>query len=282
MTEDERRMAAKAQLSSSVVRPSSLVDTHCHLDWPAFDADRAEVIQRAIEASVTRMVTIGVDVASSRRAIELAEQYPAVYAAVGVHPNNAAAFNNDTLSAIRELAQHPKVVALGEIGLDNYWKKVAPAVQARAFVTQLELAAEIGKPVIIHSRETTADILALLEQHVARHPSRVMPGILHSFAGSIAAAQRAFELGFLIGFSGPVTFKKSQALRELARSAPLDRFVLETDAPFLTPEPRRGRRNEPANVRTIAEYLAHERPISVEEIARRTTANAARLFGWMN
>ncbi|HEY4691640.1 MAG TPA: TatD family hydrolase [Anaerolineae bacterium] len=259
-----------------------LVDTHCHLHWRAFDADRGEVIQRAVDAGVTRMVTIGVDVASSREAVSLAEQHASVYAAVGVHPNDAAGFDRAMLDEIRVLAAHPKVVAIGEIGLDCYWKKTAPDVQARAFEAQIDLAIEIGKPVIIHNRQTTDAILAMLDRKFAQQLKRVTRGVLHSFFDGVDAAQRAFELGFLIGFSGPVTFKKSHALRELARSVPPDRFVIETDAPFLTPEPRRGRRNEPANVRTIAEYLARERHLAVEKIAWQTTANAARLFGWMN
>ncbi len=267
-----------------------LVDTHCHLGWHAFNADRDAVIGRAIDAGVTRMVTIGVDSASCRQAVELAEQHAAVYAAVGVHPNDAAEFTRDTLDEIRALAAHPKVVAIGEIGLDNYWKRVAPEAQARAFQAQLELAAEIGKPVIIHNHDATEAVLAALEQYAIplRFASGTIvrntqySGVLHSFFESRAVAQRAFDLGFLIGFSGPVTFKKSLALRELARAVPPDRFVVETDAPFLTPEPRRGRRNEPAYVRHVASGVAQAQGVPLEAIAAHTTANAAGLFGWTN
>lgn len=264
-----------------------LVDTHCHLDWHTFDADREEAIWRAVDAGVTRMVTVGVSVASSRMAVELAGRYESVYAAVGVHPNDAGGFDGDSLSEIRALAQHPKVVAIGEIGLDNYRQTVAPERQRIAFEAQLDLALDIGRPVIIHSRSAIDDVMNTLarkacperSRRVTQHATR-STGILHAFSGNFSAAQRVFECGFLIGIGGPVTFKRSESLRELVRSAPLDRMVIETDAPFLTPEPRRGRRNEPAYVRLVAQRIALERRASVEEIAEQTTANAARLFGW--
>ena len=281
MTDDERPIVdtqPSSVVSQSGRSSAQFVDTHCHLGWRTFDADRDDVIRRAIEAGVTRMLTIGVDVPSSRRAIELAEQYESVYAAVGVHPNDAAEFNNDTAHEIRALAPHPKVVAIGEIGLDTYWKKAAPEAQARAFTAQLDLAIELGKPVIIHNRDATAEVMLTLERHATRSTRHA--GVLHSFFDTIAVAQRAFEMGFLIGLSGPITFKKSHALRELVRAAPIDRIVIETDAPFLAPEPRRGRRNEPARVRDIAELIAGERRSTIEDIAAQTTANAARLFGW--
>ncbi|HKZ82595.1 MAG TPA: TatD family hydrolase [Anaerolineae bacterium] len=266
---------------SSIMPPSPirLVDTHCHLDWDKFDADREEIIRRAIDAGVTRMVTVGVSVASSRMAIELADQYEPVYAAVGVHPNDAGGFDGNSLSEIRALAQHPKVVAIGEIGLDNYWQTVTQEAQSSAFEAQLDLALDIAKPVIIHSRSAIDEVMSVLAHRFTQHATR-STGILHAFSGNLSAAQRAFECGFLIGVGGPVTFKRSESLRELVRSAPLDRVMIETDAPFLTPEPRRGRRNEPACVRLVAERIALERRASVEEIAEQTTANAARLFGW--
>jgi TatD DNase family protein len=282
MTNDESLNRTDAFPSSFGAHPSPvrLVDTHCHLDWHAFDADRDAVIQRAIDAGVTRLVTIGVDEDSSRRAVKLAETYGAVYAAVGVHPNHAAEFGDEMLNEIRTLAAHPKVVAIGEIGLDDYWKTVDRDAQTKAFTTQLELAADIGKPVIIHSRDTTTGVLSILAQHVARHPSLVAPGVLHSFSGSLTDAQRAFGLGFLIGFSGPITFKKSSGLRELARAIPSDRYLIETDAPFLTPEPRRGRRNEPAYVARVAECIAQARAAPLAEVAAQTTASATQLFAW--
>ena len=253
-----------------------LVDTHCHLDWKAFDPDREAVIERALRAGVRRMITIGVDAPSSRRAIELAEQHDSVYAAVGLHPNDCAAFAAATLQEIRSLARHPKVVAIGEIGLDYYWRKVDHDTQARAFRAQLALAAEINKPVIIHSRDAAPEVLKILEDFVA-HTAR-LSGTLHSYFDDLATARRAFDLNFCIGITGPITFKKSSREREIIRQAPLDRLLLETDAPFLTPEPHRGERNEPAYVRYVAETIASVRGQTVEEIARQSTQNAERLF----
>lgn len=253
------------------------IDTHCHLDWTAFDPDRDEVIRRAIGAGVTRMVSIGVDVASSRRSIQLADQHPAVYAAVGVHPNDCASFDAATLNEIRSLAQHPKVVAIGEIGLDDYWHKVDPDQQARAFQAQLGLAAELNKPVIIHSRAAVSDVMTLLESFT--HDAARITGVLHSYFDSLEVAQRAFELGFFIGVSGPITFKKAGRERAVVKQLPLDRILIETDAPFLTPMPHRGQRNEPAYIRHVAETITQITALPLEQVARQTTANAARLFG---
>ncbi len=254
-----------------------LIDTHCHLDWEAFDADRDAVIDRAVRAGVRRMITVGVDVPSSRRAIEIAEQHEAVYAAAGVHPNDCAGFDAAMLQEIRTLGQHPRVVAIGEIGLDYHWHKVDPDTQARAFRAQLELAAEIGKPVIVHSRDAAPDVAAILEDF-ARHTARIT-GTLHSYFDDLQIAQRVFALGFSIGVTGPITFKKSDREREIVRQVPPDRILLETDAPFLTPVPHRGERNEPAFVRHVADTIASARGQPVEEIARQSTQNAKRLFG---
>jgi TatD DNase family protein len=253
-----------------------LIDTHCHLDWNAFDPDREAVIDRAVEAGVRRMITIGVDVPSSRRAIEIAEQHEAVYAAVGVHPNDGADFDAAMLQEIRWLAQHPKVVAIGEIGLDYYWQKVEHDTQARAFRAQLELAAEIDKPVIVHSREAAPDVVTILEDFTPR--TARLTGTLHSYFDDLAIARRVFALGFYIGVTGPITFKKSDREREIIRQVPLDRVLLETDAPFLTPVPHRGERNEPAYVSYVAETIARVRGLPIEEIARQSTHNAKQLF----
>jgi len=253
------------------------VDTHCHLDWNSFDADREVVIDRAVQAGVMRMITIGVDLPSSRRAIEIADQHAAVYAAVGVHPNDCADFDAATLTDIRALAQHPKVVAIGEIGLDYYWHKVDHEVQARAFRAQLELAAELRKPVIIHSREAAADVIELLEEFAKQADCA---GTLHSYFDDLAIAQRAFAIGFYIGVTGPITFKKAEREREIIQQVPLDRILIETDAPFLTPVPHRGERNEPAFVRHTAEMIAKVRGQSIEDVAHQTTRNAEKLLGW--
>ena len=254
------------------------VDTHCHLDWNAFDADRDEVIRRAIDGGVTRMLTIGVDVPSSRRAIELAEQYAEVYAAVGVHPNDCADFDAAMLTEVRSLAQHLKVIAIGEIGLDYYWHKVDHVVQARAFQAQLELAAEFGKPVIVHSRDAAADTIGMLEQFTP-HATRIT-GTLHSYFDDLAIMQRAFAIGFYCGVTGPITFKKSDRERDIIRRVSLDRLLIETDAPFLTPVPHRGQRNDPAYVRQVAEMIAQVKGLTLKEVAQQTTLNANQLLGW--
>ncbi len=251
-----------------------LVDTHCHLDWNKFDPDRDQVVQRAIEAGVTRMITIGVDIPSSRRAIELAEKYPAVYAAIGVHPNDCGDFDESVLDQVRSLVRHKKVVAIGEIGLDYYWQKTAKDQQARAFERQLDLAAELHRPVIIHNREATQDVMNILTRY-----SSLVTGVLHSFFESIEVAQQAIGLGYSIGFTGPITFKKADRERAVARSIPIENILIETDAPFLTPEPHRGERNEPAYVKHVAEMIAQVKGLTFDEVARQTTANAEKLFG---
>jgi TatD DNase family protein len=254
-----------------------LIDTHCHLDWNAFDPDREAVIDRAVQARVTRMITIGVDGPSSRRAIDLAEKHDSVYAAVGVHPNDCAGFDTALLNDIRSLARHPKVVAIGEIGLDYYWHKVDHEVQTRAFRAQLELAVELSKPVIVHSRDAASEVMMILEES-AKQADCV--GTLHSYFGDFTIAQRAFAIGFYIGITGPITFKKAEREREIVKQVSLDRMLVETDAPFLTPVPHRGKRNEPAFVKYTAEMIAKVRGQSIEEVARQTTRNAEKLFGW--
>jgi TatD DNase family protein len=248
-------------------------DTHCHLNLAHFDADVGEVVARALAAGVTQLIVPGADVPSSRRAVELAEQYPAVWAAVGVHPNDAPGFGAGDLAELRRLAAHPRVVAIGEIGLDLYWKTVPLEQQQAVFVAQLQLAAELGKPVIVHDREAHAAVLEALQTH--RPPAG---GVLHAFSGDGAMAEAAVAEGFYLGVDGPLTYKNSHALRAIFAAAPLERILLETDAPYLTPQPHRGRRNEPAYVRYVAERLAEIRHLELEAVAQVTTANAARLF----
>lgn len=251
-----------------------LIDTHCHLDWHQFDADREQVIQRAIEAGVTRMITIAVDLPSSHRAIELVEKFSSVYAAVGVHPNDCAGFDLNQLDQVRSLAHHQKVVAIGEIGLDYYWKKVDWTQQVRAFELQLDLAAEIHKPVIIHNREATSDVMKILTER-----GTAQAGVLHSFFGTSDVAEQAIGLGYSIGFTGPITFKKADREREVLRSISIENILVETDAPFLTPVPHRGGRNEPAYVRHVAEMIGQVKNLPFDEVARQTTLNAEKLFG---
>jgi TatD DNase family protein len=273
---------------STADRPPALVDSHCHLNWNAFDADREAVVQRALAAGVTRIVTIGVDLPTSRQGIALAETYAAVYAAVGIHPNDLGeGITPDALAELRRLAAHPKVVAIGEIGLDYHWQRVAHPVQQAAFEAQLALAAEVGRPVIIHNREADADVAATLRAWVAAPATRQSPlatrpfwGVLHSFSGDRAMAEEAMGWGFLLSFAGPLTFTNARALQQLVTQLPLDRLMIETDAPYLTPHPYRGQRNEPARVVLVAEALArlHGRPVA--EVAAQTTATAGQFFGW--
>ena len=258
------------------------VDVHAHLDFPEFNADRPLVIQRAQAAGVGAILNVGADLPSSRQAVALAEQYDRVYAAVGMHPHDAKKLDGATLAEFRNLACRPKVVAVGEIGLDFYRNLSPPEVQRRAFQAQLVWAAQLGKPVIIHDREAHDEVLAILTDWAAGltdSPLAGRLGVLHTFSGDQAMAERAIELGFYISISGPVTYPNARRLPEIVRSLPLDRLLIETDCPFLTPHPHRGQRNEPAYVRLVAERIAHLRGMSVEELARATTANAQRLLG---
>ncbi|MER3457785.1 MAG: hydrolase TatD [Chloroflexota bacterium] len=249
-----------------------LVDTHCHLDHPRFDADIGAVIARAHEAGVLRMVTIGTGLPSSRAAVALAERYAGVYAAVGVHPHEAKDWDAATLAELEQLARHPKVVAIGEIGLDFYRDWSPRQAQARAFEAQLALAQQLGLPVIIHDREAHEAVLATLRAYA---PVR---GVLHSFSGDAQVAEAALALGLYLGISGSVTFPKADALRQVVALAPLERLLIETDAPYLTPQAHRGRRNEPAYVRYVAEEAAAVKGFPLEVVAAQTTANAEALF----
>lgn len=253
----------------------ALVDTHCHLDFPQFDEDRGLVLQRAHQAGVERVLIPGVDLEACGRAVGLAMAHDDLWAAVGIHPNEPIEVDQSILDQLRTFANQPKVVAIGEIGIDLYWRKKSQSDQERDFRRQLALADEMGLPVIIHDREAHEPVMAVLAE--------VRPaagGVLHSFSGDQAMAERALEWGFYLGVDGPLTYKKSDALRALFTRLPLDRILIETDAPFLTPTPHRGKRNEPAYVRRVAETLADIRGTTLEAVAAATTANAARLFRW--
>ena len=255
---------------------SSIVDTHCHLDFERFDADREAVVARAAAAGVTRIVAPALDLQNGAAVLALAERYAGVYAAVGVHPNSAAGWQDSWIGALREMAQAKKVVAVGEIGLDYYWDKTPKPVQRRALEQQLELAAALELPVIIHNREASADVIALLRESPLAF--RENAGVLHSFSASWQTAVAALDMGFYLGFTGPVTFKKAAGLRQIAARTPLDRLLVETDAPFLAPHPYRGKRNEPAYVRFVVERIAAERGMDMAVLAQHTTSNAQRLF----
>jgi len=264
-----------------------LVDSHCHLTWNSFDADRSEVIARAAAAGVTRLVTIGTDLESSRQCVALARAHPGVYAAVGIHPNDLGEQTSGFLAELSALAADPHVAAIGEIGLDYYWERVPHPIQQTAFEAQLALAAAVGKPVIIHDREAHADVMATLRAWVHADATRQSPlagrrfwGVLHSFSGDLAMAQEALTWPFLLSFAGPVTFKNAQALHALVAQLPLDRLLLETDAPFLTPHPQRGQRNEPARVALVAEAVARLLGRPLADVAAQTTATAREFFAW--
>ena len=261
-----------------------LIDTHCHLDFDRYDEDRAEVIQAAHDAGVTRIINPGTEFASSEAALKLAEQYDGVYAAVGVHPNSTVGWSPEMLASIESLTGHPKIVAIGEIGLDYYWDKAPKDIQHIAFKEQLALAARLELPVIIHNREASNDVMAVLRDWVKDLPASLQarPGVLHSFSASLNIAEEALKLGFYLGFTGPITFKKADDLRAVATKIPLDRILVETDGPFLTPHPYRGQRNQPAYVQYMAERLAALHQVDVDVLAEQTTRNAEILFNLPN
>lgn len=233
-------------------------------------------MQRARAAGVSRIITPALDLQNCRAVLRLADQYAGVYAAVGIHPNSTAAWQDSWIGILRDLAVHEKVVAIGEIGLDYYWDKSPKSVQQRAFGMQLELAAALQLPVIIHNREASADVVQLLAASPVS--GRENPGVLHSFSADRETAVAALNMGFYLGFTGPVTFKKAAALREIVAQVPLDHILVETDAPFLTPHPYRGKRNEPAYVAFVAERMAQIHAMETAVFAQQTTQNALRLF----
>lgn len=253
-----------------------LFDTHAHLDEESFDVDRAAVLDRAAVAGVVGILTLGTTLESSRRAVELAQKHAGVHAAVGVHPNYALQAAPLDWDEIERLAERPEVLAIGETGLDQYWKTVPLDVQRDWFRRQIALAVRLNKPFCVHCRDAEAAVLEELRQARAAGPLR---GVMHSFAGSPETARECLALGLYISFSGMVTYKKSQALRDLVRAVPRDRLLIETDAPYLSPQTVRGKRNEPAFVRLTAETVAGERGETIEAFAEQTTANACRLLG---
>jgi TatD DNase family protein len=250
-----------------------LIDAHCHLDDEAFANDLDAVITRAVEAGVSVMVSAGTDVASSRAAIGIAEKYESVYAAVGIHPHYADRFSDDTLKEIRVLAQHPRVVAIGEIGLDFHYADNPPrAVQERNFEAHLDLAQEQGKPVVIHDRDAHAALMEILTRR--QGAPRAM---LHCFSGDLEMARQAIAFGHYVSFAGNLTFRNAQALVAVARALPLERLLVETDAPYLSP--RRGRRNEPAYVVLVAHKIAELHNVETQVVEETTRQNSQDLFG---
>lgn len=265
-----------------------MIDSHAHLDFRQFDGDREAVIVRARQAGLVAIVNAGADLESSRASVALADKYDFIYATVGIHPHDAKSVSRAVLTELRALASHPKVVAVGEIGLDYYdeagLRDLSPRpVQRRAFADQLALAAEMELPVVIHNRDAHDDVLNTLRVWISSPPIggglREGRGIFHSYAAGPERLDEVLEMGFYIGISGPVTFKKAERLREVAAKVPLNRLLIETDCPYLTPEPYRGKRNEPAYVRYVAQTVARVRNVTPRKIALATTDNARRLFG---
>jgi len=273
----------------------NLTDTHCHLDYNKFDPDRDSVLGRAKESGLIRILVPGLDHRSSREAVRLAEANSIVYAAVGFHPTDLENFSEETFHEVKELADHPKVVAIGEIGIDYYWvrEEEKRLFQQETLKRQLAFAQAVSKPVVIHMREendawfgqASIDLLAILtawqaELRLEHHPLAEKPGVLHSFNGNLETAEKALDLNFYIGVTGPVTYKNAEEKRNIIKQLPLDRLLIETDAPFLAPVPQRGKRNEPAFVTYITDKIAEIHMTTREQVAEITTTNAERLFGW--
>lgn len=252
-----------------------LVDTHVHLNAEQFKEDRETVIQRALDAGVERMVVVGFDEETIRLAIEIAESYEFIYAAVGWHPVDAIDYREEHLSWLEELSKHPKVVALGEMGLDYHWDTSPKDVQAEVFRKQIRLAKKINMPIIIHNREATEDIIRILQEENAKE----VGGIMHCYSATREEVQPCLDMNFYISLGGPVTFKNAKEVKEVAKIVPLDRLLVETDAPYLAPHPNRGKRNEPAYVKLVAEEIARLREMPFDELANATTENAFRFFG---
>jgi TatD DNase family protein len=250
-----------------------LIDSHAHLEMKEFDADRKDVVERAFLAGVESMITVGTNLALSRKALSVARQYANVYAAVGVHPHDAAKAGDKTLDELKSLARDPKVVAYGEIGLD-FVRTISPReIQENFFARQLELAGELELPVIIHDRDAHEQTLRMVMK------SSVRRGVFHCFSGDWAMARHCIDLGFYISVPGVVTFDKSHILHEVVRQAPLDSILLETDCPYLTPVPHRGKRNEPAFMVHTAKKVAQIKGMNWEDVAQAASENTRKLFG---
>ncbi|WP_078378400.1 TatD family hydrolase [Sutcliffiella halmapala] len=252
-----------------------LFDTHVHLNADQYEEDLLEVIERARKEKVMNMVVVGFDRKTIKRAMELVEQYEFIYAAVGWHPVDAIDMTEEDLAWIEELASHKKVVAIGEMGLDYHWDKSPKEIQKEVFRKQIQLAKRVRLPIIIHNRDATADVVEILREEEAKE----VGGIMHCFTGSLEVAKECMEMNFYISFGGPVTFKNAKKPKEVVKEIPMEMLLIETDCPYLTPHPYRGKRNEPSYVRLVADQIAELRGMTLEEVAEKTTANAKKLFG---
>lgn len=252
-----------------------LFDTHVHLNAEQFSEDLNEVIDRARMEGVQYMVVVGFDRPTIIKAMELIEEYDFIYASIGWHPVDAIDMRDEDLEWIEELAKHPKVVAIGEMGLDYYWDKSPKEVQQEVFRKQIQLAKKVKLPIVIHNREATADIVTILKEESAAE----VGGIMHCFSGSVEVAKECVEMNFYISLGGPVTFKNAKKPKEVAQEIPLKKLLIETDCPYLAPHPYRGKRNEPSYVKLVAEQIAELKGLSYEEVSQVTTENAKILFG---
>ena len=271
-----------------------LTDTHCHLDLGKFDGDRLEVLHRAKDAGISRIMIPGITVASSHASAALAEKHEMLFFSIGVHPNDSKAWHADSINEMRTLSEHPKAKAIGEIGLDYFRDRTPREQQRRMLIEQLKLAADLALPVIIHMRgaavdegesNCASDLIGIIEEWkeiLSNRKSSLYnrPGVLHSFSGTLQTARKAIEKGFFIGVTGPVTFHNARQRQAIIHDIPLQSMLLETDAPYMAPHPVRGRRNEPAFVRLVAEKVAEIHHVDFEEVARVTSGNAKDLFNW--
>ncbi|MCY7467518.1 TatD family hydrolase [Bacillus safensis] len=251
-----------------------LFDTHAHLNAEQYNEDLEQVIERAKSEKVEKIVVVGFDRPTITRAMELIEEYDFIYAAIGWHPVDAIDMTDEDLAWIKDLSQHEKVVAIGEMGLDYYWDKSPKDVQKEVFRRQIALAKEVNLPIVIHNRDATEDVVTILKEEGAAE----VGGIMHCFTGSLETAKACMEMNFYISFGGPVTFKNAKKPKEVVKEIPRDKLLIETDCPYLTPVPFRGKRNEPSYVKYIAEQIAELREISFEELAELTTKNAKKVF----
>ena len=253
-----------------------LIDTHCHLDSESFHQEIEQVVQRATDAGVERILAIGITVDTTQAAIVLSNRFPCVSAMAGIHPNHTHEAKPGDWERIEDLAQHPHVVGIGETGLDKYWDFAPLDIQRDYFLRHIELSRKLKKPFAVHCREAEPEVLEVLLE--AAGEERQLSGLMHAFCGSVETAKTSLELGMYLSFGGMLTYKKNDALRETARTVPLDRLLVETDAPYLAPQPWRGKRNEPAYVAETNRVLAEVHGISPDEMSQIPTSNAKRLF----
>lgn len=251
-----------------------LIDSHAHLDDERFDEDRHKLIEGLKKQGVEIVINPGADISTSIKAVNLAQQYDNIYAAVGIHPHDVKLANDNSIDKLRELSKKDKVVAIGEIGLDYYYDNSPREMQKQWFREQIKLAKEVDLPIIIHDRDAHQDIFNTIKEEMTDS----LTGVLHCYSGNVEMAREYIKMGFYISLAGPVTFKNAKVPKEVAKDIPLEFLLIETDSPYLTPEPNRGKRNEPLYVRHVAETIAYLKGISFEEVARKTTENTKTLF----